>query len=161
MLADPAAEEFKYPYDLSLFVHLELPELVVEYDDRLRLHEKSGSRRGLVMHHAREQAYILPLYRDHISAVSHGDYRVLKVRLRGPRAYHLLQTGLYEIVLVADVAPYGSQLRRGAVRHLILADYRARNVLLEFCYRIEQACYLGYDLQSFRHVSRQECLYLA
>ena len=44
VLTDSAAEELEYPCDLGLLVKLQLPELVIECDHRLRFHEKSGSR---------------------------------------------------------------------------------------------------------------------
>ena len=44
MLADSAAEQLEYPYDLRVFVQLKLPELVVESYHSLRFHEKSCPR---------------------------------------------------------------------------------------------------------------------
>ena len=44
MLSHSAAEKLEYPYDLCLLVKLQLPELIVESDHSLRLHEKRGSR---------------------------------------------------------------------------------------------------------------------
>ena len=160
MLTDPAAEEFQYPDDLRLFVQLQLSELVVQIDDGLRLHKKSGSRRRLVVHHPRKETNVFPFDRDHVPAVTHGNYGILQMSLRGSRTYHLLQTGFYEIVLVAYVTSYGSQRRRSVVRHLVFADYRTRNILLELHYRIEQSRDLRNHPEAFRHVVFQEGLYL-
>ena len=91
MLPDSAAEELQYPGDLRLLVKFKLSQLVIEGDHRLRLHEKSGSRRGLVVHHSREQTYVFPLDRDHVPSVAHRHYGILKVGLRRGRAHHLLQ----------------------------------------------------------------------
>ena len=160
MLSDPAAEKLKYACYLGLFVELELPELIIQIHHRLRLHKQSRSRRRLVVHHARKEAYVFLLDRYYVSSVSHRDYGVLQMSFGRARAYHLLETGLDEPVLVPDVAPYVPELRRSIVGYLILAEYSFRYIMLELRDRFEESRDLRYHLEAVRHVCRQKGLYL-
>ena len=129
--SDPGAELSQDPLDLLLLCELQLPQLVVHVDDGLRLDEQGRSRRGLVVDYARHPGLVLQLYRDHITAVPHGDDGILKVCLVLRRSHDLLDLGSYRLVDPQDVAPDAAKLRTGAVRHLVLRKDAAGDLVLK------------------------------
>ena len=112
------------------------------------------------MNQSREHVRILPLYRDDVSAVPHGDNRFLQEFLCGRGAHGLVQPISNALILISNFFSNSFQLRRSTVRHLILRQNAAIDVLFQFIHPLQQiADFL--KGRNLRNILCQECFYLS
>ena len=121
----------QYALDLLLLVQQKLLILVPQLHHRRRLDEQGLARAALVMDEARDLPPMLRLHRDGVAAVAHGDDGILQILLIPGAADdavelvpHLLRGDLH-------LPPDASQLRGCAVRHLLLGEDAAGDLVLD------------------------------
>ena len=66
--------------DLPLLGKLQLPQFIIQINDNLRLDKQRRPGLRLIVNNTGESPPVLLLYRNYISAVTHGDDGILQVR---------------------------------------------------------------------------------
>ena len=77
------AELCKDRFNGFLFLKLQFPQLIVEFDNGHGLNEKRRAGRGLVMDHTWYLTFVFCFDRNAVAAVSHSDHGILKIASRG------------------------------------------------------------------------------
>ena len=101
-----------------LLIQLQLPQLVVQIDDRLGFDEHRGAAAALVVDDPRHPSPVLLFDRDHVSAVADGHDGVLQDRPLGIQDVIDLRPD--RVILADDGPPDGPKLGAGVVGHFIL-----------------------------------------
>ena len=103
-----------------LLIQLQLPQLVVQIDDRLGFDEHRGAAAALVVDDPRHPSPVLLFDRDHVSAVADGHDGVLQDRPLGIQDVIDLRPD--RVILADDGPPDGPKLGAGVVGHFILGE---------------------------------------
>ena len=136
----------EYALDLRLLTRAQLPELVVRLHGGHGFYKERGPGAGHVVHQAGHGVFELRLHRHHIAVGARGDYGVLQGLGVAGRGNYLLQRLAHPRARGAYQAAYVRELAARGVGYLLLAGYRARNLVLQEAvrlYRLEEVVYAG------------------